>query len=336
MNKIKDPFSDPLLNRQHLKVIVEGGAGSGKTHMGLTFPNVCVIDPEHGTDFFLGRAFTTKDGSEKEFQFKANYTRSIYEAIDIIEMLSKDQFGYETLMIDPITLFWESAQDTHQMNLENKIRSGRTARQEADIQFGDWKDIKRPYKRLMSRLLDLPMHVVIIGRLSDDYKVHPGGRVEKVGESIDAEKSTDYNVDFIVRLGRQGSKRLGMFRKDRSQLFEGKTVENVSFETFLPALERIERAKNKYNVGGNVSTPDEAAEKGVEILQEKEKEAKKKSLTARVESAKGAFVSIGKEENYEQIIKDLGDLNDMTIEQLTSALESIKGQYSLLKAQEEK
>ena len=65
---------------------------------------------------------------------------------------------------------------------------------------------------LMTKLVNLPMHVILTGRLKDEYRGR-GGDVIKVGVKMEAEKSTPYAPDICFRLEMEDGKGLAAFLK---------------------------------------------------------------------------------------------------------------------------
>ena len=94
-----NPFMKEDNKLARVKALISGDTGSGKTSIALNFPKVCVLDTERGTTAYAGK----KD-------FEVLHTTS-YEAMSrAVDYLLKNDHGYETLVIDPITVLWESLQ----------------------------------------------------------------------------------------------------------------------------------------------------------------------------------------------------------------------------------
>jgi hypothetical protein len=302
------PFAPPSPSRVFLKIGIGGYAGAGKTHFALTFPKPCVQDPEHGTDMFLGRMYQTNaEGPQQAFDFNTSYERSIYEATNQVDWLIKnpDKHDRETLVVDPITLYWEAAQEAFIEELRQKIASGKSRRTNPyDIQFGDWKDIKRPYKRYLNRLLAVPMHVVLIGRMKDDYDVS-GGNVEKTGTGFDAEKNTPHAVDIMLFLERKGRKRYAVVDKDRSGLFDGTVIENPSFDSFKPIMDRLVMVKEGKDPN-DIQSEEDAAKADATARVREEKRQKVAAKIERIKRAGETLEELGIQSEYEKVLNDNG------------------------------
>ena len=209
--------------QKKLKVLIYGPSGSGKTHMALTFPKPAVIDMEGGTDLFADR-----------FDFAVLRTKDHDEVMQAVEYIAANPDQYETLIIDPITVLWQVLMEAGQMMAEDRAkRKGRSA-DEASLTQRDWGIIKRKVNALYTRLVNMPCHVVMVGRIKDVNETR-GQNVVKVGEKVDAEKSTEYMFDVVIKLTSNGS-RIGLVEKDRSGKLQGQKIENPTFAMFADIL----------------------------------------------------------------------------------------------------
>jgi len=202
-----------------LKVLVYGQSGSGKTHLALTFPRPAVIDCEGGTELFGGR-----------FDFDVLRTKDLDEVLKAMENINPAQ--YDTVVVDPVTVLWQVMMEAGQVAAERRALKQKRNPDEATLTPRDWGIIKRKVNALYTRLVNLPCHVVVCGRIKDVNETR-GTEVVKVGERVDAEKSTEYLFDIIIKLeiGRDG-KRIGIVEKDRSGKLQGKRIPDPSFATF--------------------------------------------------------------------------------------------------------
>lgn len=208
---VNNPFRAPVDAAPRAKVLVYGPSGVGKTWFALTAPGpIAVIDTEGGTAFYAGRV-----GEGGLSPFDVLPTKTFAQVEQAVAYLREHPGAYQTLVIDPVTVLYEVLQDAAQ---ERRAEVRRNA--EADLEMLDWQRIKRAWKRLMNEIANLPMHVVVTARQGElkEERTGPNGRKEsvKVGLRPEAEKSTDYLFDVVVRMepNRSGG-RDAVMEKDR-------------------------------------------------------------------------------------------------------------------------
>lgn len=216
--------------RKKFKVCYYGGTGTGKTLSALTFPKPAYIDMEGGTDWYIGRQIIPEQNTD----FMLLQTESAIEVIKAIDeikaIIEKDPDEIQSVVIDPISVFWEALQEGFIRRLQAKNR-------DAEIKFQHWKTIKAPYKRAITTLINLPVHLVLVGRESSKYKMDKGQLVED-GVTIQTEKDTPYIADIFVRFfkarGGDGTRFMAEVEKDRTNMMrEGAQVENLTFQHLL-------------------------------------------------------------------------------------------------------
>lgn len=218
--------------KKRLKIAVYGPSGVGKTWFALHFPKVAVIDMEGGTDHYGGK-----------FNFHVVRTKSVKEVLQYVDAFEKEQHDFETLVIDPITIVWTQLQTGRQDVKERKAanKQGKDRNEVTDLESftqADWNAVKKIYNKLMTSLINLDMHVVLIGRQSDLTETKPNGDVVKLGVKMDAEKNTIYAMDTVFRLDVVNGKRIAFIEKDRTMTFQiGDKVENISFESFAEVVQ---------------------------------------------------------------------------------------------------
>jgi len=192
---VNEMFMKAKKVKRYVKVALWGDKKSGKTRFALSFPKPCVIDTERGSLLYADRYdFDVKD---------ANRWSELLQALDVLE---KGGHEYQTLVIDSLTIFWQDLIDVQIEYVKNR-------RGNEVLSTGDWGQIKRRWKSFLNRLVDLPMHVVLVMREKDEYTTETDARTgedksKKTGEHLpDAEKSTGYVFDFILHLMTQEDKK---------------------------------------------------------------------------------------------------------------------------------
>jgi hypothetical protein len=206
-----NPFRPAEQVAPKVKALVYGASGVGKTYLALTSPGpIAVIDTEGGTAFYANRV-----GPKGLSRFDVLPTKTFAQVEAALVYLRANPKDYETLVIDPVTVLYETLQDAAQ-DRRAEVRHNA----EADLEMLDWQRIKRAYKRLMTDLVNLPMHVVVTARETDltEERVTTGGRKErvKIGHKPDAEKSTPYYFDTTIRLVPAAKGREAVIEKDRT------------------------------------------------------------------------------------------------------------------------
>jgi len=285
---VGDLFQEAKKVTKRFKISAYGAPGSGKTLFGLSFPKAGVVDMEHGTDWYAGRDVVSGLGIGRDFMVK--HTKSAKEVIKFIDDLEnrlRDDPGYiETLVIDPITLFWEAVQDAFLTRLQKKKGD------DVEIMFHHWKKIKGPYLRLMTKLINLPVHLVLLGRESSIYDKNNKGELIVTGTKISAEKDTPYISDMHLRFFTKPHPETGedvffaKVEKDRTNILKkGTIIKNCSFKKLVELSNGI---VNMDEVAvPSSSEPDEpisVAEKDMEIFDDEVKQ--EATATAKGDSLK--------------------------------------------------
>ncbi len=330
--KIQNPFVKASTKKKYLKIAVYGPPGVGKTYFGLGFPSPAVIDLEGGTDFYADR-----------FQFSVLDTKSFAEVLNAVEFLETGHHDFKTIVIDPITVIWSALQDGRLEFKTQNIDKAVSGEEKAFFSYQDWGQIKRFYSMLMTKLVNLPMHVVMAGRQKDEYEIKKNGDMTKIGVKIEAEKSTPYLPDICFRLevDERSGQRVGIFEKDRSGHFpKGSRVGGISFETFRPLIEEISKGTQQ----ATHQKEEDAGAKDAEFFQQEEQprqqsqaqpqgqrptgNGKEAALRMQINALLRSYYREDEGRIAEYLIKELpegkGGLDEMTADELTVMKGNIK------------
>lgn len=238
---MQNPFRRAAERPKNVKLLIYGASGVGKTSIALQFPRPCVIDLESGTSQY----------SEK-YSFDVVAPQSYKELTQAIDfLLNGGAKNYETIVIDPITIAWESLQADWQEIFLQRNSGGKGDKKDFyALQPADWVHLKSRWKELMRDLIALPLNVVAIAREKAQYA--DGQMMQKIGSTFDSEKSLDYWFDSVVQLCWDGNKRKAVVHKDRTgKLPEvGKRVD-LNFSLFAGLL-----SQNSAPSPTNLVTPD--------------------------------------------------------------------------------
>lgn len=206
MSQPSNPFKAAEQVAPKIKMLLFGVSGVGKTYLALTAPGkVAAIDTEGGMAFYARRA-----GKGQLSEFDVLQTKTYRDVQAAVQFIATNPTAYSTLVIDPVTVIYETLQDAAQIK-----RAARRQDPDADLEMLDWQRIKRSYKALMTELVNLPVHVIVVAREKDETE-RKGSESIKVGVKPDAEKGTAYFFDTVVRLVPSEGGREAVVLKDRT------------------------------------------------------------------------------------------------------------------------
>jgi hypothetical protein len=188
-----------------LKLFLWGDSGAGKTTLALHFPGCVVIDLEGGTELY-GGAFT----------FDVLKATTADEVMAAVDWLLQHPHGYRTLVIDPITVYWDALQAKWGRIFLQRNKGGKGHHGEFyELQPRDWTTLKAEFKELVRKLIALDMNVIVTARQKAQYA--GSGFMRVIGETFDGEKSLPYLFDTILHLTRDPDGRfMATNMKDRS------------------------------------------------------------------------------------------------------------------------
>lgn len=234
-----NPFKKAGDTERYLKIAATGPSGSGKTVFGLDAKNhglgpVYVISLEAGEVLY--------ETHPKWGGYSHVRTQSIPELEQALDFLETVAGG--TVVVDTVTGIYEAL-------VEAK------AKDDGSVNKNAWGLIKRKWKSIMARLVNLKMNVVYVVHENDIVEEDAKGAFRVVGQKLDAEKSFIRNPDFVVRLLRSadGTRRKAQVLKVRGEqtgLSVGQTVDEPHIGMFAKAVQSGSQS-------AHVATPDEVA-----------------------------------------------------------------------------
>lgn len=199
-------FRKAKRSQLHLKLLLGGTSGSGKTYSSLlvakgfmgSLSKVVVIDTEDSADVY------DKLGDYSVVDFKPPFDpRRLVKLIDICI-----ENKFELIIIDSVTKFWDG--EGGALDLHQKM-GGR---------FQDWSQVTPIWDALLQKIVHCNAHTISCTRKKQDYAmVEKGGRtkVEKMGlknitrEGFEYEFTTALDIDINHNV---------MVNKDRTGIFE--------------------------------------------------------------------------------------------------------------------
>ena len=150
----QSPFQRAVTLDKRLKLFLWGDSGVGKTTLSLQFPNPVVIDLEGGTDLY-----------GESFEFDVQRASTVDHVRDGVNWLHTHPHSYRTLVIDPITIYWDALQRKwSEIFLKRNKKSKGYRFDFYDFQPRDWMTIKAEFKEIIRRLIALDMNVIVTAR----------------------------------------------------------------------------------------------------------------------------------------------------------------------------
>lgn len=181
----RNPFQPFPSQRGPVKLFVYGEPGTRKTRRSLMMPGPrFVIDMEAGASDYGDLV----DLGVDQYLPTKSYVE-VGEALDYLLTLPEGKVG--TLIIDPVTVIWQSLQMAH---VERKSSKANIDPDEVDFDVGVWGKLKRLYGDLMTELLNAPFHVVLVARGAE--KINAAGK--KLPYGYDGEKSTVFLMNTVI------------------------------------------------------------------------------------------------------------------------------------------
>jgi AAA domain-containing protein len=175
------------------KILLWGDSGSGKTTLALQFPKPVVIDMERGTESY-GEA-----GG-----FHVVHTQDVDRVRTLVDWLRNNKHDFRTLVIDPITIYWEALQRKWSDLFLKRNKTSKGFKFEYyDFQPKDWMQMRDEYQALMRAMMSLDMGIVVTAHAKAQYA--DGEFMKKIGDTFDSQKKTPYLFDVVVQLTRDES-----------------------------------------------------------------------------------------------------------------------------------
>jgi len=217
------PFQPAKLLKKRLKLFIWGDTGVGKTMLALQFPGVVVIDAEGGTDLY-----------GDHFDFDVLHTTDPDRIMQSINWLAGNSHNYRTLVVDPITIYWDGLQKKWSDIFLQRNRGSKGYKFEYyDLQVKDWQTIKAEFKQFVRRLIALDMNVIVTARSKTKYK--DGGFMQVAGQTFDGEKSLPYMFDIVLQMYLDEKNRhMARVLKDRSN-----GLPKEDFEAQYPLFKKL-------------------------------------------------------------------------------------------------
>lgn len=249
-----NPFRPYPKQRGYLKIFIYGEPGTLKTRraMGLPHP-LAIIDMEDGAGDYQDLA-----GDDDLYML----TRSVTDLEAGISWIEANPGKVATVILDPITVLWQQIQQGH---VARALKKGKrkiggqwvevNEPEEVAFEVQDWGRLKTHHGAILTRLLNLPCHVVMIARGGE--KRDEKGNVK--GWGFDGEKSIPFLAKVVVETHRDHD----VVIKDR---FTGTFADSerimgrVDFNVFLKASGTVQRQMQQEDKAAEDDARAEAGE----------------------------------------------------------------------------
>lgn len=187
-----------------MKIFMYSSTGLGKTMAALQFPNALIIDMERGTDMYTDLII-----AKNSKVLKTSNHKEINEEIDDL-IKNKNKYGFKTLIIDPITIYYNSLQEEwhDKFTIAEIKKSKEDTLEDFGIRF--WQKVKPKYKGFLTKIINLDMHVIVTAHEKDKYK---GQSI--IGVTYASEKSDGHMFDFVFRFVKEQGKFIAITEKQR-------------------------------------------------------------------------------------------------------------------------
>ena len=166
---------------KHLKFVVYGAAGTGKTVLGASAPKPLVLDTERG---ILSIAKKNVDVVE---------VQSLKQLNEVHKFLSKSEHDYETVVLDPATELAEYMLAEYKPLYKDKRQA--------------YGQMAEEMVAVMNSFRELPMHVVFNAHQEvyrDEFAGLTTYRPSAPGQAFTGKMAYKYDVVGCMRIGKKG------------------------------------------------------------------------------------------------------------------------------------
>lgn len=320
-------FTKATSDQAFFKAALYGRAGTGKTLTSLLWAEglaardnkrVAYIDTERGTEFYA-IDIEERRCHPKAFDFDRLITRSIMDTLEAVESI--DPKEHSVVVIDSITHLWEAARAAY----TGKVMSN------GAIPIQAWGPIKKPYKKLMTLLLDGDFHAIFCGREGVVMEEDADGETHVTGTKMKAEGETPHEPHVLGRMRPERDAEGGyivkvFFEKDRSGILTGRTLDWPNYQTIAPVVNYLTGTAQ-----GKMGSEEASAEKDAAALeaQAQREKTEKESLFDQIKTAIQGAKTLGELKTaYELTRGKKTKLGEDLFSQLETAKETRKAELT--------
>jgi hypothetical protein len=196
----------------HIKQLLFGPSGVGKTWFALSFPKPYYIDTEGGAD--LAHYQKRLAGEGGVYMGPNEGTLDFDTVIGQMQALATEKHDYRTLIIDSVTKLYQTCIANEAERLGEKDAFGASK-----------KPAVANMRRMISWAMRLDMNVLFVAHETNEWGLNPkSGQREEIGKLPDIFDKLIYELDLTLHLQKRGPQRIAIVRKSRLMGFpEGET-----------------------------------------------------------------------------------------------------------------
>lgn len=199
------------LDDVNLKIMIWGESGSGKSRFALSAPNPIVVDLEGSTRLYANEFDFWKAEIDKNNQLACNPATLVKNVIN--EIFNGEYPDRKTLIIDPVTDLLDCIENICATQYEKNI--GKKIDTLNAVQKTKWYAYRRGTSRtILNQLKDVPMNLVLVARAKNMWDTKDG-KMQPIGLTYDALEITEYLMDIVIQLEKNGDETKAIVKKSR-------------------------------------------------------------------------------------------------------------------------
>lgn len=229
-------FKKATARQGKVRMALVGGPGTGKTWTSLTFATalagpegaIAFIDTEHGS----ASKYASEEPGDGLFTFDVEEP-STFDPRQLLGFIDEAAAAnYAVLCVDSYTHYWSGQEGMLEMVGGN---------------FNRWKDVTPIERKVISKLLTFPGHVIVCMRAKTDY-VKVQGRngkeqMQKVGVKPDQREAVEFEFDVVAYMGREGAGVTMSIEKTRCPALHGEVFTNPTGADLEPLRQWLNRGE---------------------------------------------------------------------------------------------
>jgi len=192
--------SPDVIKPGHVKGLISGPSGVGKTFFGLDFPRPYLIDTEKGA---TRPQYKNKLKEVNGVYFgKEEGSQNLKTVVEEVKLLATTKHDYKTLLLDSFSALY--------------LGEAAKAEEKVGNDFGrDKKEANRPTRQLLRWLDNLDMNVWLICHRKDKWARKANGEVEYAGSTFDGYEKLEYILDLWIEVEESKGDRFFTVKKSR-------------------------------------------------------------------------------------------------------------------------